>query len=94
MSSAALTDHENSGAEDSAADGSQRKPTKKRGASRNRKSYGDKLLCLEMDRIEVFLRETRCACGQDCLLKVYDKGVPGQDVIRELRTARFASKCL
>ena len=62
------------------------------GGCRNRQSYGDKMLCMESHRIRDFLKEKRCLCGASCLRKLFDKGDAGQQVIQDLREARFASK--
>lgn len=62
------------------------------GGCRNRESYGEKMLCMEPDRIRHFLKTRRCLCGASCLRKLYNKGDAGQKVIQDLREARFASK--
>ena len=62
------------------------------GGCRNRQSYGEKMLCMESDRIQHFLKTKRCLCGASCLRKLYNKGDAGQKVIQDLREARFASK--
>ena len=64
------------------------------GGIRNKKSYGDKLVCLETDRIATFLKEKRCFCGYSCLHKLYKKGEQGHTTVYEVRAARFASKLL
>ena len=62
------------------------------GGSRNKQSYGDKLVCMEPHKIHCFLQEKRCLCGASCLRKLFDKGEAGTKVIHDLREARFARK--
>ena len=66
----------------------------KHGGSRNRKSYGEKLLALEAANIRSFLQEKRCYCGGQCLHKLNAKGEEGVNVVRIIRAARFASKII
>ena len=66
-------------------------PRTTHGGARNTTSFGDKLTCLEMHNIKMFLQDKRCYCGNECLYKIFTKGEVGAQIVYNLRKERFTS---
>ena len=89
VATAAAARSEHTSSDDTSDDPSLLPRKRRHGGSRNKQSYGDKLLCMEPHKIQGFLEEKRCLCGASCLRKLFDKGEAGTQVIHDLREARF-----
>ena len=66
----------------------------KHGGSRKVQSWEEKLLLLEDEEIHTFLAGATCDCKCNCFNAIRELKEYGIDMIRDLREARLAGKCV